>query len=46
MWQAMTPAEREAAPSVASGWLTGPTPLTSQALEGLDRAEKVAAAAR
>ncbi len=46
MWRAMTPAEREAAPRVASGWLTGPTPLTRQAFEGLDRAETVAAAAR
>jgi TPR repeat protein len=43
MWQAMTAAQRAGAQRIAATWLTGPTPLTVQALNGLARAEAVAA---
>jgi TPR repeat protein len=43
MWQAMSPAERSAAQRLAATWVTGPSALTRQAVNGLARAEQVAA---
>jgi TPR repeat protein len=43
MWQAMSPAERSAAQRIAATWVTGPSALTRQAVNGLARAEQVAA---
>jgi uncharacterized protein len=45
MWQPLSGAEQEQAQLIVRTWITGPTPLTVQALDGLDRAEAVAASA-
>ncbi len=44
MWQPLTGREKEEAQRIGRTWITGPTPLTVQALNGLERAEAVAAA--
>ena len=44
IWQRLDGAGREEAQRMAATWLTGPTALTKQALDGLERAEAVAAA--
>jgi hypothetical protein len=45
MWQPLTGREKEEAQGLARTWVTGPTPLTARALNGLERAEVVAGAA-
>jgi len=42
----LTASEHAEAESIASGWVTGPTPLTRQAMSGLERAETLARSAR
>jgi uncharacterized protein len=42
----MTASERAEAETIASGWITGPTPLTRQAMSGLERAETLARSSR
>jgi hypothetical protein len=45
MWQTLTGPEKEEAQLVARTWISGPTALTTQALDGLARAEAVAGSA-
>ncbi len=45
MWQTLTGPEKEEAQLVARTWISGPTALTTQALDGLARAEVVAGSA-